>query len=130
MSRSFLEGSGKKLQQNQLNLFTAGAAGSLRFKEIEVSKDFEKLRGISYENLGTQTGKQLMMNRSIQVEGSFADIKWNSEFTRFLCRGTEKVHAECTLFAMAHNIGWLHTRIQNDKPDLHLYDLKDEEEAV
>ena len=101
-----------------------------RYKKIEVSKDFEKLREISYENLGTQTGKQLMMNRSIQVEGSFADIKWNSEFTRFLCRGTEKVHAECTLFAMAHNIGWLHTRIQNDKLDLHLYDLKDEEEAV
>lgn len=100
-----------------------------RYKKIEVSKELERLHKISYENLSTETGKQLMMNRSIQVEGSFADIKWNSEFTRFLCRGTEKVHAECVLFAMAHNIGWLHTRIQNDKLDLHLYELKSEEKA-
>lgn len=28
---------------------------------------------------------------------------------------------------MAHNLGWLHSRIQNDKLDLHLYELKEDE---
>ena len=64
------------------------------------------------------------MNRSIQAEGSFGDIKGDSGFTRFLCRGKEKVLAESVLYAMAHNLGWLHSRIQNDKLDLHLYELK------
>ena len=67
------------------------------------------------------------MNRSIQAEGGFADIKGDSGFTRFLCRGTENVLAEYVLYAMAHNLGWLHSRIQNDKLDLHLYALKEEE---
>ena len=72
-------------------------------------------------------GKKLRMNRSIQAEGGFGDIKGDSEFTRFLCRGKENVMAEYILFAMAHNLGWLHSRIQNDKLDLHLYELKEEE---
>lgn len=66
------------------------------------------------------------MNRSIQAEGGFGDIKGDSEFTRFLCRGKENVMAEYILFAMAHNLGWLHSRIQNDKLGLHLYELKEE----
>lgn len=68
--------------------------------------------------------KKLRMNRSIQVEGSFGDIKADSSFTRFLCRGKANVYAESVLFAMAHNLGWLHSRIQNDKLDEHLYELK------
>lgn len=69
------------------------------------------------------------MNRSIQTEGCFADIKGDSGFTRFLCRGTDNVQAEYILFAMAHNLGCLHSRIQNDKLDIHLYDLKVDEAA-
>ena len=72
----------------------------------------------------SEEGRKLRMNRSIQAEGSFADIKGDSGFTRFLCRGTENVFAEYVLYAMAHNLGWLHSRIQNDKLDHHLYELK------
>ena len=32
--------------------------------------------------------------------------------------------------AMAHNLGWLHSRIQNDKLDLHLYELKPKAEKA
>ena len=70
------------------------------------------------------------MNRSIQAEGGFADIKGDSGFTRFLCRGTKNVLAEYVLYAMAHNLGWLHSRIQNDKQVLHLYALKEEEKKA
>lgn len=95
-----------------------------RYKTLTVSKEFERLRAKEYEAIDTEEGKMLRMNRSIQAEGSFADIKGDSQFTRFLCRGKENVFAESVLFAMAHNLGWLHSRIQNDKLDIHLYELK------
>ena len=65
-----------------------------------------------------------------EAEGGFADIKGDSGFTRFLCKGTENVFAEYILYAMAHNLGWLHSRIQNDKLDLHLYELKEGEKEA
>ena len=96
-----------------------------RHKKLTVSRQFEDFREEEYELINSDEGKMLRMNRSIQVEGGFGDIKWNNGFTRFLCRGKEKVGAEYILFAMAHNLGWLHSRIQNDKLDLHLYELKE-----
>lgn len=97
-----------------------------RYKKLIVSKLFEELRAEEYRLIDSEEGKKLRMNRSIQAEGGFADIKGDSGFTRFLCRGNENVLAEYVLFAMAHNLGWLHSRIQNDKLGLHLYELKPE----
>lgn len=97
-----------------------------RYKKLIVSKLFEELRAEEYRLIDSEEGKKLRMNRSIQAEGGFADIKGDSGFTRFLCRGNENVLAEYVLFAMAHNLGWLHSRIQNDKLGLHLYELKSE----
>lgn len=96
-----------------------------RFKTIEVSKEFERLRSEEYERIDSEKGKKLRMNRSIQVEGSFGDIKADGGFDRYLRRGTENVLAESTLLAMAHNIGWLHSRIQGDRLGTHLYELKE-----
>lgn len=96
-----------------------------RHKHLVASKDFERLRADEYERIDGPEGKELRMNRSIQVEGSFADVKADSAFARFLCRGSENVLAESILFAMAHNLGWLHSRIQNDKLEEHLYELKE-----
>ena len=97
-----------------------------RYKRLTVSRRFEELREEEYRLINTDEGKRLRMNRSIQAEGCFADIKGDSGFTKFLCRGTENVLAEYILFAMAHNLGWLHSRIQGDKLDLHLYELTSE----
>lgn len=96
-----------------------------RYKRLTVSKEFERLRADEYERIDSEEGKLLRMNRSIQAEGSFADIKGDSKFTRYLCRGAVNVYAESVLYAMAHNLGWLHTRIQNDRLDEHLYELKE-----
>lgn len=38
----------------------------------------------------------------------------------------DNVYAESVLFAMAHNLRWLHRRIQDDRLDLHLYELKED----
>ena len=98
-----------------------------RSKKLTVSRLFEELREEEYRRIHSEEGKKLRMNRSIQAEGGFADIKGDSGFTRFLCKGNENVFAEYILYAMAHNLGWLHSRIQNDKLDLHLYELKEDE---
>ncbi len=104
--------------------------GVIYRKHLVVSKEFERLRAKKCSIINAEEGKKLRMNRSIQAEGSFADIKGDSRFTRFLCRGKDNVHAESILYAMAHDIGWSHTRIQGDKTDLRLYELKAEENAA
>lgn len=101
-----------------------------RYKKLTVSRLFEELREEEYRLINSEEGKKLRMNRSIQAEGGFADIKGDSGFTRFLCRGTDKVLAEYVLYAMAHNLGWLHSRIQNEKLDVHLYELKEDEKKA
>lgn len=101
-----------------------------RYKKLTVSRLFEELRKEEYRLIDSEEGKKLRMNRSIQAEGGFADIKGDSGFTRFLCRGTENVLAEYVLYAMAHNLGWLHSRIQNAKLELHLYELKEDEKKA
>ena len=72
-----------------------------RYKKLIVSRLFEELREEEYRLINSKEGKQLRMNRSIQAEGGFADIKGDSGFTRFLCRGTDNVFAEYVLYAMA-----------------------------
>ena len=65
------------------------------------------------------------MNRSIQAEGSFAEIKQNMGFRRFLCRGKQNVLAESILLALAHNVNKLHSKIQSGRTNTHLFDLKE-----
>ena len=64
------------------------------------------------------------MNRSIQAEGSFAQIKHDMNFRRFMCRGRKNVLAESILLAMAHNINKLHSKIQGNRTGKHLFDFK------
>ena len=64
------------------------------------------------------------MNRSIQAEGAFAQVKQNMQFKRFLSRGNKNVLYECTLLTLAHNINKLHSKLINNKSSLYLYELK------
>lgn len=95
-----------------------------RNKRLEVSKLFQQKRKEDLERILSNEGCQLRMNRSIQAEGFFADIKEDMSFRRYLCRGTAKVLAESTLLAIAHNINKLHHKIQGNKTGQYLFDLK------
>jgi len=86
-----------------------------RNKTLETSKLFNKYRKEDLERIISKEGCQLRMNRSIQAEGSFADIKEDMGFRRYLCRGKQNVKAENILLALAHNINKLHRKIQNDR---------------
>lgn len=95
-----------------------------RNKNLYVSKKLFEYREEDLERIESEEGIELRMNRSIQVEGSFGELKQNSGFRRFLCRGSQNVKAESILLAFAHNINKLHHKIQGDRTGNHLFPLK------
>lgn len=95
-----------------------------RTKHLQVSKKFKEQRAVDLERILSEEGRNLRMNRSIQAEGSFGELKQDMGFRRFLCRGTQNVEAESILLAMAHNLNKLHNKIQAGRIGIHLFKLK------
>lgn len=73
-------------------------------RTIQVNENLEKHKARTREKLKSKGGKQLMKNRSHDVETCFGDTKHNMLFRRVHLRGLQKVKTECTAIAMAHNI--------------------------
>ena len=92
-----------------------------RYKTLEVARKFEEQRAESLDRITSKQGILLRVNRSIQAEGSFAVLKWDRGFKRFLCRGGLHVYAKCVLLAVSHNIGKLHSKIQSGKTGSYLH---------
>ena len=67
------------------------------------------------ERILSDEGILLRINRSIQAEGSFGELKQDMQFRRYLSRGTSNVLAESILLAMAKNVNKLHNKIQKEK---------------
>lgn len=86
-----------------------------RHKVIYVSKRFARQRKEMETKISSPKGILLRVNRSIQAEGTFAFIKEDMNFRRFLLRGSVKVHAEWLLYSLALNILRLHHKIQNNR---------------
>ena len=95
-----------------------------RQKVLYVSKKMKEKRQETLERITSDYGKQLRMNRSIQVEGSFANIKEDMEFRRYLYRGKDKVTAQSIVLAIGYNIKKLHHKIQLERTGQHLFPLK------
>ncbi len=95
-----------------------------RTKQLALSKKFQKQRQKMEKHISSKTGKMLRMNRSIQSEGAFADIKADLSFRRFLSRGKENALASSILIAMAHNVLMLHHKLLSGHLDLMLYPLE------
>ncbi len=93
-------------------------------RKMQVSKTFVEKREISYRNITTEFGTKLRMNRSIQVEGAFGVLKSDYEFNRFLTRGKNNVKTEFILLCFGYNINKLHSKIQNERTQNHLHELK------
>lgn len=96
-----------------------------RIKSLETSKVFNKLRKDDLERILSKEGCELRVNRSIQAEGSFGELKQDMGFRRFMCRGKQNVLAESILLAMAHNVNKLHNKIQSERTGTHLFELKE-----
>ena len=95
-----------------------------RSKNFEVSKIFQQKREETQQRITTEEGKMLRMNRSIQAEGAFGEVKANMDFRRFLCRGKQNVLAESILLGLAQNVNKLHNKIQNGRCGSYLHPLK------
>jgi len=95
-----------------------------RSKHFEVSKIFQQKREEASNRIQTPKGKMLRMNRSIQSEGAFGEVKADMNFRRFLCRGTQNILAETILLGLAHNVNKLHNKIQCGRCGSYLHALK------
>lgn len=96
-----------------------------RQKVLYVSKKMKQKRQETLERITSDYGTQLRMNRSIQAEGSFANIKEDMDFRRYLYRGKETVTAQSVILAIGHNINKLHHKIQSERTGQHLFPMKE-----
>ena len=95
-----------------------------RNKRLNVSKVMNKMRRETLKRITSEYGTQLRMNRSIQAEGSFAVIKEDMNFRRYLYCGKDNVLAQSVLLAIAYNINKLHFKVQGGRTGQFLTDLK------
>lgn len=85
------------------------------YRTIKTSQRFTEKRKESYENIISEKGVLLRMNRSIQVEGAFGVLKEDYGFRRFLMRGKEKTETQFFLLSFAFNIQKYHNRLHGNR---------------
>ncbi|MBQ7982997.1 MAG: transposase [Clostridia bacterium] len=85
------------------------------FREISVNRQFLEHRRQSLDNIVSDEGILLRVNRSIQVEGAFGVLKQDYAFRRFLFRGKRNIEMQFFLLAFAFNIQKLCNRIQYNR---------------
>ena len=73
-------------------------------KEVIMKETFWEKRAQSLENITSERGIHLRMNRSIQVEGAFGLIKNDFGFRRFLTTGKKNVRIELYFLALGFNL--------------------------
>lgn len=91
------------------------------YRTIKTSRRFAEKRKESYENIISEKGILLRMNRSIQVEGAFGVLKEDYGFRRFLMRGKEKTETQFFLLSFAFNIQKYHNRIVGNRIGMDLF---------
>ncbi len=95
------------------------------YKEIKVSLRFLEQRKKSTENITSEKGIRLRVNRSIQVEGAFGVIKQDMGFKRFLTRGKQKTETQFYILAFAFNVMKLQSRLENGRFNVDLFEIRD-----
>ena len=93
-------------------------------KRIETTPAYDAVLAENQDRLFSETGFQLRINRSIQVEGTFGVLKQDFGFRRFLHRGSGNVHKMLYLLAMGFNLAKLHNRIQAGRVNTTLFTAK------
>lgn len=87
----------------------------LNFRLYELVPDYELLKEQVRENLLSPNGIEIRINRSIQVEGTFGQLKQNMQYVRIRRRGMEKVSCEIMLMSLGRNIRKFFTLLDSDK---------------
>lgn len=79
------------------------------YRIVELNKDYELLKNNARDNLLSPKGIEIRINRSIQVEGTFGQIKQNMGYDRIRRRQIERVEVEIMLTCLGRNIRKLFT---------------------
>lgn len=79
-------------------------------RTIRVNRELTAMHKEVVNNLQSVHGTLLCMNRAIQSEGTFGEIKWNKSYKRLLRRGLNGVLLELTLVACGFNLQKLYNR--------------------
>lgn len=74
------------------------------YRYYELIPEYELLKEETRNNLLSPKGIEIRINRSIQVEGSFGQIKNNMNYDRIRRRGLKKVSGEIMLMCLGVNI--------------------------
>lgn len=80
-------------------------------RKLEHSKLFHKYSRQSLDNITSEKGITLRINRSIQVEGAFGVLKEDYGFRRFLTRGKKNVKTEMLFHCFAYNFKKYYNKI-------------------
>lgn len=83
------------------------------YKFAELIPEYEKLKQEARVNLLSRKGIEIRINRSIQVEGTFGQVKQNMRYVRIRRRGLEKVSCEIMLVCLGKNIRKIFSMIQS-----------------
>ncbi len=71
---------------------------------MRMSFCLRRYREQAKNNLLSEQGKALRVQRNVEVESVFGQIKHNMRFRRFSLRGLEKAKTEWGLVCIAHNM--------------------------
>ena len=93
-------------------------------RSIEYSPLLEKYRKQSLENITSEHGIELRVNRSIQVEGAFGVLKQDYHFRRFLTRGKENVSTEMLLLCFAFNVNKYNHKQRDKRTQTYLFKIE------
>lgn len=95
-----------------------------RNKKLSVSRKMEEKRAECFKRITSDYRTQLRINRSVRVEGSFANVKEDMNFRRYLYREKENVFAQSIVLAISYDMNKLHHKIAAKRTGTHLFELK------
>ena len=85
------------------------------YRLYELIPEYELLKEEARKNLQSPKGIEIRINRSIQVEGAFGQIKQNMQYTRIRRRGLGKVSCEIMLMCLGVNIRKYFSSLDGEK---------------
>ena len=96
------------------------------YTDVELNPKYELYKKQARENLQSIPGIEIRVNRSIQVEGAFGNIKQNYGFARLKRRGLNNVGSEIMMVCLSVNIRKFFTLKNNPDKAKSKYWLADE----
>ena len=93
-------------------------------KEVIWKETFWEKRRNSLENITSERGIHLRMNRSIQVEGAFGLLKNDFGFRRFLTTGKRNIRIELLFLALGFNLKKRWMKQQKSRLETHYSEKK------